>query len=71
MSAASYTPVCSATQSPDELGVQLGYIIGNKLQFAGEQSKIIYDLSLEQVSACQLPARGIRLFNTILNQTIG
>ena len=71
MSTASYTPACSATQSPDELGVQLGYIIGNKLQFAGEQSKIIYDLSLEQVSACQLPARCIRLFNTILNQTIG
>jgi phage replication O-like protein O len=67
----SYTPACSATQSPDELGVQLGYIIGNKLQFAGEQSKIIYDLCLKQVSACQLPARCIRIFNTILNQTIG
>jgi phage replication O-like protein O len=71
MSMASYTPDCSAVQNTDELGVKLGYIIGNKLQFAGEQSKIIYDLSLEQVSACQLPARCIRLFNTILNQTIG
>ncbi len=73
MSMTSYTPAYSAAQSPNEhdLGVQLGYIIGNKLQFAGEQSKIIYDLSLEQVSACQLPARCIRLFNTILNQTIG
>jgi phage replication O-like protein O len=67
----SYTPACSAAHSSDELGVKLGYIIGNKLQFAGEQSKIIYDLSLEQVSACQLSARCIRLFNTILNQTIG
>ncbi len=71
MSTTSYIPACSATQSPDELGVQLGYIIGNKLQFAGEQSKIIYDLCLKQVSACQLSARCIRLFNTILNQTIG
>jgi len=65
MSTASYTPACSAAQSPDELGVQLGYIIGNKLQFAGEQSKIIYDLCLKQVSACQLPAHCIRLFITI------
>ncbi len=71
MSTASYTPAYSAAQSTDELGVQLGYIIGNKLQFAGEQSKIIYDLCLKQVSACQLSARCIRLFNTILNQTIG
>ncbi len=71
MSMASYTPTCSAVQNTDELGVQLGYIIGNKLQFAGEQSKIIYDLCLKQISACQLSARCIRLLNTILNQTIG
>ena len=48
MSTASYTSAYSATQSPE-----LGYIIGNKLKFAGEQSKIIYNLCLEQVSACQ------------------
>ena len=70
MSTASYTPACSAAQNAD-LGIQLGYITGNKLQFAAEQSKIIYDLCLQQVSACQIPARCIRVFNIILNQTVG
>ena len=75
MSLTSYAPACSAAKSTGEiplaLGVKLGFIKDNRFLFDYEHSKIIYDRCLDHISACQLPARCLRVINTILRQTIG
>ena len=75
MSATSYAPACSSAKSTGEiplaLGVKLGFIKDNRFLFDYEHSKIIYDRCLDHISTCQLSARCLRIFNTILRQTIG
>ncbi len=75
MSATSYAPACSSAKSTGEtplaLGVKLGFIKDNRFLFDYEHSKIIYDRCLDHISACQLPARCLRVINTILRQTVG
>jgi phage replication O-like protein O len=75
MSATSYRPACASVQNtgkiPLALGVKLGFIKDNRFLFDYEHSKIIYDRCLDHISTCQLSARCLRVFNTILRQTVG
>ncbi len=75
MSATSYAPVCppakNTAEMPLALGIKLGFIKDNRFLFDYEHSKIIYDRCLDHISTCQLSARCLRVFNTILRQTVG
>jgi phage replication O-like protein O len=75
MSATSYRPACAAAQNSGtislSLGVKLGFIKDNRFLFDYEHAKIIYDRCLDHISTCQLSARCLRVFNTILRQTVG
>jgi phage replication O-like protein O len=75
MSVTSYVPACPSAKNTNEislaLGVKLGFIKNNRFLFDYEHSKIIYDRCLDHISTCQLSARCLRVFNTILRQTVG